>query len=99
MVFDKAYRGCQMAYFQSKNSNLVKFRMDLQWKMLVYFMDSFTAIRYIYFACSNLVYFMDIRYILPVLECCTKKNLATLRRTLLFKKEESGLSSLSIWKA
>jgi hypothetical protein len=29
--------------------------------------------------CGHLVYFMDIWYIFPILVCCTKKNLATLK--------------------
>jgi hypothetical protein len=41
-------RGCQMAYFQTKNSYLGKFWRDLQWKMPVY-------IFYVY-----LVYFLAI---------------------------------------
>jgi hypothetical protein len=31
-------QGCQMVYFQTKNPNLGKFLMALEWKMLVYFM-------------------------------------------------------------
>jgi hypothetical protein len=31
-------QGCQMVYFQTKNPNLGKFWMDLEWKMLLYFM-------------------------------------------------------------
>jgi hypothetical protein len=31
-------QGCQMARFQTKNPNLGKFGIVLQWKMLVYFM-------------------------------------------------------------
>jgi hypothetical protein len=78
-----------MVNFQTKNPYLGNFWRVLQWKMLVYFMD----VRYIL---QPLVYFMDIwyRYIVQiwyicivaiwyisaVLECCTKKNLATLLR-------------------
>jgi hypothetical protein len=31
-------QGCQMAYFQTKNTNLGKFLKALDWKMLIYFM-------------------------------------------------------------
>jgi hypothetical protein len=31
-------QGCQMVYFQTKNSDLSKFWMAFNWKMLVYFM-------------------------------------------------------------
>jgi hypothetical protein len=31
-------QGCQMVYFQTKNTSLGKFWRALQWKMLVYFM-------------------------------------------------------------
>jgi hypothetical protein len=34
-------QGCQMVYFQTKNSNLGKFWRVLQRKMLVYFMSMF----------------------------------------------------------
>jgi hypothetical protein len=47
--------------------------------------------------CGNLVYFMVIWYIFPVLVCCTKKNLATLVRCGTTKKEKTrkGLSVTS----
>jgi hypothetical protein len=71
-------RGCQMVYFQTKNPELGKFWMILQWKMLVYNWWPFCQFS------SNLVYFMAIWYNFPhfgifftVLVCCTKKNLAT----------------------
>jgi hypothetical protein len=31
-------QGCQMAYFQNKDTNLGKFWRVLQWKVLIYFM-------------------------------------------------------------
>jgi hypothetical protein len=31
-------QGCQMVYFQAKNSNLGKIWMTLDWKLLIYFM-------------------------------------------------------------
>jgi hypothetical protein len=65
-------QGCQMAYFQTKVPNLGKFWMEFQWKMLVYF-DAISLF------CGLLVYVMVIWYIIPVLVCCTKKNLATLQ--------------------
>jgi hypothetical protein len=34
------HQGCQMVCFQTKNANLGKFWKVLQWKMLVYFMDT-----------------------------------------------------------
>jgi hypothetical protein len=43
--------GCQTVCFQTKNPNLGKFWRVLQWKMLVYFMDTFYGL---------LLYFMGI---------------------------------------
>jgi hypothetical protein len=57
-------QGCRMAYFQTQNPSLGNFYSVLQWAMLVYF----TAICDILLQCP----------IFPVLECCNKKNLATL---------------------
>jgi hypothetical protein len=57
-----------MVCFQTKNTNLSKFRRVLQWMMLVYFV----AIWYILLVFG--IFF-------PVLVCCTKKNLATLLTT------------------
>jgi hypothetical protein len=50
-------QGCQMAYFQSKNSNLGKFLSALLWKKLVYFVAIWSILR-------DLVYFMANEYIL-----------------------------------
>jgi hypothetical protein len=67
-------QGCQMAYFQAKNSNLGKFRRVLQWKTLVYFRTIWSYLRPFSIFCGHLVYFMVIWYIFPVLVCCTKKS-------------------------
>jgi hypothetical protein len=37
--------GCQMAYFQTKNTNLGKFLKALDWKMLIYFMYIWNILR------------------------------------------------------
>jgi hypothetical protein len=44
LAIAQSKRGCQMAYFQTKNSNLGKFYMVLQWKMLAYFMDTWSIL-------------------------------------------------------
>jgi hypothetical protein len=57
--------GCQMVSFQTKNPNMGKFWRVLQWKMLVYFMDTWSisqslVIFYghsVHIARGNLVYF------------------------------------------
>jgi hypothetical protein len=72
-------QGCQMVYFQTKNSTLGKFWRVLQWTMLVYFMAIWSILRSFGIFYGHLIYFVAIRYIFPVLLCCTKKNLATLR--------------------
>jgi hypothetical protein len=46
---------CQMVCFQTKNSNLGKFWRVLLWKMLVYFMDTWSIL-------TSFVIFMDIWY-------------------------------------
>jgi hypothetical protein len=69
-----------MAYFQTKNPNLGKFWMVMQWNMLVYFMtiSSIVAIWYILWPFGILQGYL-VHF--PVLVCCTKKNLATLLTT------------------
>jgi hypothetical protein len=66
-----------MEYFHTKNPKLGIFGRALKWKMLVYVMD----IRCMYVSTLYLQSF-DILgvlwYILPVLVCCTNKDLATL---------------------
>jgi hypothetical protein len=52
--------GCQMIYFQAKNSNLGTFWRVLQWKMLVYCILQPFEIFY-----GDLVYFVVIWYIFP----------------------------------
>jgi hypothetical protein len=49
-------QGCQMVCFQTKNPNLGKFWRVLQWKMMVYFMVTWSILRSFY------TYFMDIWY-------------------------------------
>jgi hypothetical protein len=60
-----------MIYFQTKNPNLAKLRRVLQCKILVYFVV-------IWYILLPFGIFLIIWCILPVLVCCTKKNLATL---------------------
>jgi hypothetical protein len=83
-------QGCQMVYFQTKNTNFGNFSRALLWNMLVCFMDIwsnlqpfglfyshlvyFTAIWSFSLFYCHLVYFVAIWYIFPVLECCTKKS-------------------------
>jgi hypothetical protein len=38
-------QGCQMVCFQTKNPNLGKFWMALEWKMLLYFMVIWNILR------------------------------------------------------
>jgi hypothetical protein len=51
-------QGCQMVCFQTKNPNLGKLWRVLQWKIMVYFMDTWSILR------SFVIhtYFMDIWY-------------------------------------
>jgi hypothetical protein len=85
--FAASVQGCQMVYFQTKNSNLGKFWRVLQWNMLVFYGHAFyfTATRHILrrfsIFCGNLF---------PVLVYCAKKNLATLRRWRQSEKKVQG---------
>jgi hypothetical protein len=49
-------RGCQMACFQTKNSNLGKFLGVLRWKVLVYFMAVWYILRPFGTFCGHLIY-------------------------------------------
>jgi hypothetical protein len=55
-----------MVYFQTKNPNLGKFWRELQWNMLVYFMDIWFILWPLGLFHSNWVYFVVIWYIFPV---------------------------------
>jgi hypothetical protein len=59
------YQGCQMAYFQTKNRNLGKFRRALQWNMLEHIMDIWFILRPFDIFYGHLVYFVVIWYIFP----------------------------------
>jgi hypothetical protein len=65
-------RSCQMAYFQTKISNLGKFWMVVRWMILVYFVTIWSYLRPFGIFNGYLEYF-------AVLVCCTKKILATLK--------------------
>jgi hypothetical protein len=54
-----------MVFFQTKNHNLDKFWMVLQWKLSVYFMNSWSILRPFYIFRSYLVCFVAICYIFP----------------------------------
>jgi hypothetical protein len=76
-----------MVCFQTKNPNLGKFWRVLQWKMFA-FLCPFGLFY------GHWKHFMTIWYILwsfgtflPVLVCCSKKNLATLRPTAGFRRQ------------
>jgi hypothetical protein len=59
---------------------------------LVYFVVSWYILWSFGTLCGHLGHFMAFWYIFPILECCTKKNLATLqfcwRRQVLSSEEE-----------
>jgi hypothetical protein len=48
-------QGCQMVCFQTKNPNLGKFWRVLQWKMLVYFVDTWSILQYFVIFYGHLV--------------------------------------------
>jgi hypothetical protein len=92
IMYVRAYQGCQMVCFQTKNSNLGIFLRALcileKWK---YFIFMPFGIFY-----DHLVYFVFISYFFPVLVSWTNKNLATLVRTYIQLLEIKFLSSFSI---
>jgi hypothetical protein len=59
------YQCCQMVCFQTKNTYLGKFWRVLQWKMMVYFMDTRSILRSFVIFYGHLVKFVVIRYISP----------------------------------
>jgi uncharacterized membrane protein YiaA len=61
-------------FSNQKNLNLSKVWRDLKWKMLVYLIA-------FWYICMVILFYDYPGYFLPVLVCCTKKNLATLVRT------------------
>jgi hypothetical protein len=54
-----------MVCFQTKNPNLGKIRMILQWKISSYFVTIWSILRPLEIFYGHLVYFVDIRYIFP----------------------------------
>jgi hypothetical protein len=56
-------QGCQMVCFQTKNPNLGEFWRVLQWKMMVYFMDTWSILRSFVRFYGHLVQFVIIWYI------------------------------------
>jgi hypothetical protein len=53
-----------MVYFRTQNPNLGKFRRELEWKMLVYFMTIWNILRPFGIFYDHLQYFIAIWYIL-----------------------------------
>jgi hypothetical protein len=74
-------QGCQMVCFQTKNPNLGKFCRALDWKMLICFMAIWNILWQFGIFYAQLVHFVLIWYIFPVLVSCTLKNLATLAKS------------------
>jgi hypothetical protein len=58
-------QGCQMVYFQTKNSNLGKFWRALQWKTLGYFLNIWSILRPFNIFYWHSVYFVVNLYIFP----------------------------------
>jgi hypothetical protein len=58
-----ATQGCQMVCFQTKNPNFGKFWRVLEWKMMVYFIDSWSILRSFVLVYGHWVQFVVIWYI------------------------------------
>jgi hypothetical protein len=99
-------QGCQMAYFQTKNTDWGKFWRVLQWKMSVYYVHVvyFTASRYIFVTIWYILWLFCI--FITILVKCTKKNLATLlsrrgpsqKNSLTYVCDEKRLNDLNVEK-
>jgi hypothetical protein len=57
---NSAGQGCQMVYFQTKNSDMGTFGTALQWKTFVCFMDIWSILRPFDMFYGHLVYFVGI---------------------------------------
>jgi hypothetical protein len=76
-------QGCQMVCCQTQNPNLGKFWRVLQWKMLVYFMDTWSIWWSFVIFYGHLVQFVVIWYIFP--------------RFGILYQEKSGDPDWSLW--
>jgi hypothetical protein len=77
-----------MAYFQTKNPNLGKFWIVLQWMILVYFMVIWPILLPFGKFCDHFGLFHGDLVTFSHLVCCNSKNLATLAPTLFFRENE-----------
>jgi hypothetical protein len=73
-----------MVSFQTKNPNLDKFCRVLQWKRMVYFMDSWSILWSFVKFYGHFVKYMVVCFIFPILVFSTKKNLATLEHICMY---------------
>jgi hypothetical protein len=96
---DGSGQGCQMVYFQTKNTNLGKFRSDLQRKVLLNFKViwsnslPFGILVYIHILWPFWYILWPFWYIFHILVGCTKKNLATLEVGPPTRRSTFGLTS------
>jgi hypothetical protein len=68
-----------MVYFQTKTPSFGTFWKPIERKILISFMTIWhTCVRKLYFMAVWHMYVVAIRYIMPILVYCVKKNLATL---------------------
>jgi hypothetical protein len=72
----KVDQGCQMVYFQTKNSNLGRFWRALEWKLLVSDIPIWNILR------PFGIFAWSFGKFAPFWENCVKKNLATLMLTV-----------------
>jgi hypothetical protein len=93
-------QGCQMVCFQTKNPNLGQFWKVMQWKILVYFMDTWSILRSFVIFYRHLVELVVIWYIFPfwyfvpkkIWQPCVKVLLCFLagKRANKFLRAEQG---------
>jgi hypothetical protein len=84
-----------MVRLQTKNPNLGKFWRVLQWKMLVYFMDTWSILRSFVIFYGHLVHFTVFCCILWIfgIVCC---NLAYFPRFGILYQEKSGNPEIAL---
>jgi hypothetical protein len=90
-----AHQGCQIVYLRTKNTNFVTFWNIKFWYILWTF--GILCDHLLYFMASG--YFCGFWYIFPVLECCIKKNLATLHPILVPRQQFNNVHTYNLYTA
>jgi hypothetical protein len=90
-------QGCQIVCFQTKNPNLGKFWMFLQWKILVKLLTIWYILRPFEICYGHLVYFVVIWYIFPRFGILYQKiwQPRSSRHVLIYRDHDTSISPSS----